>query len=201
MATLTRRYLITGGLSLLGAAALTACAQQTPPAGTAAVATDESGFLSGHGLTGMDAVDIIDHLDRLPVAERPTDLMASVRADQLLLADAEQELAIPLPQGQFYLSMAPYLDQTHECYYHSLTTCRGELANQQIAVRITDEATGETLIEDQRTTFDNGFTGFWLPQGINGTIEITYDGFSSQDVFSTNDEAATCLTTVQLTKT
>lgn len=204
MTTLTRRDLMIGGLGLLGAAALTACTPRTPPAvpvpsSTSTAAADASGFLSRHDLTGMDAVDIVDHLDQMPVAERPTDLLASVRADHLLLADAEQELAIPLPQDRFYLSLAPYLDQTHECFHHSLTTCQGELADEQIAVRILDEVTGEALADGQRTTFDNGFVGFWLPPGISGTMDITYDRFSSQGAFSTHDEAATCLTTIQLT--
>lgn len=147
----------------------------------------------------MDGAQIIDHLDRMPVADRPSDLMASVRADQLLLTDAEQELAVPLGEDRFYLSVAPYVDQTHECFYHSLTTCRGELANQDVGVRIIDDATGEVLVEEQVTTFDNGFVGFWLPRDVEGTIEVTHDGLTGQRVFSSDDEGATCLTTLQLT--
>lgn len=49
-----------------------------PPANTAA----QADFLAAHDLDGMDGQQIVDHLDRMPVAERPTDLMASVRADQ-----------------------------------------------------------------------------------------------------------------------
>ncbi len=145
----------------------------------------------------MDGTQIVDHLDRVPVTERPTDLMASVRADQLVLADGEQEIAVPLDEDGFYLSVAPYVDQTHECYYHSLTTCRGELANEDIGVRIIDE-TGEVLFEEQVTTFDNGFVGFWLPRDVDGTIEVTHDGLTGQSNFSTSKEGATCLTTLQL---
>ncbi|MGB3955785.1 MAG: CueP family metal-binding protein [Brooklawnia sp.] len=165
----------------------------SPPANTAA----QADFLAAHDLDGMDGQQIVDHLDRMPVAERPTDLMASVRADQLVLADVEQEVMVPLAEDRFYLSVAPYVDQTHECYYHSLTTCRGELANEDIGVRIVDE-TGEVLVDEQATTFDNGFVGFWLPREVDGTIEVTYDGRTGQSPFSTREDGATCLTTLRI---
>ncbi|WP_255375519.1 CueP family metal-binding protein [Saccharomonospora sp. CUA-673] len=109
----------------------------------------------------------------------------------------QREIAVPLGEDRFYLSVAPYVDETHECYYHSLTTCRGELANEDIGVRIIDE-TGEVLVDEQVTTFDNGFVGFWLPRDIEGTIEVTHDGRTGQSNFSTSKEGATCLTTLQL---
>ncbi|HLS25345.1 MAG TPA: CueP family metal-binding protein [Beutenbergiaceae bacterium] len=166
----------------------------SPPSSTAA----QIDFLAAHDLGDMDGQQIIDHLDQMSVADRPTDLMASVRADELVLADGEQEVTVPLEEeGGFYLSVAPYVDQTHECYYHSLTTCRGELANEDVSVRIVDE-TGDALVDEQVTTFDNGFVGFWLPHDVEGTIEVTFDGRTGQSAFSTGEEGATCLTTLQL---
>lgn len=190
-----RRLIAVAGallVTLAGCSTTTLDADQTP-----ASTTDQAAFLAAHDLDGMDGAQIVDHLDRVPVADRPTDLMASVRADQLLLTDAEQEVAVPLGEDRFYLSVAPYVDQTHECYYHSLTTCLGELANEDIAVRIIDEA-GEVLVDEQVTTFDNGFVGFWLPRDVDGTIEVTYGGLTGQSAFSSSDEGATCLTTLQL---
>src|SRR5699024_5457481 len=118
-------------------------------------------FLADHDLADMEGIEIIDHLDRLAMDQRPTDLMASVRPDQLVLADADEEVALDLPEGSFYLSIAPYVEQTHECFYHSLTSCRGELAGQEVDVRILDD-TGDVLVEERVTTYDNGFVGFWL---------------------------------------
>jgi len=164
-----------------------------PTANTAA----QADLLAAHDLDGMDGQQIIDHLDRMPVADRPPDLMASVHARQLLLTDAEQEVAVPLGEDRFYLSVAPYVDQTHECHHHSLTTCRGELANEDIGVRIVDR-TGEVLLDERVTTFDNGFAGFWLPREVEGTVEITHDGRTGRSAFSTGEESATCLTTLRL---
>src|SRR5690625_6954320 len=125
--------------------------------------------------------------------------MASVRADELVLADGEQEVTVPLEEeGGFYLSVAPYVDQTHECFYHSLTTCQGELTDQDLDVRVVDEA-GEALLEEKSTTFDNGFVALWLPRDVQGTIEVSCDGRTGAPAFATADEGATCLTTLQLT--
>lgn len=185
---------------------LTGCSTHAPetdrtPPGPSTGTTDQAAFLAAHDLDGMDGEQVVDHLDRMPVTDRSTELMASVRADQLLLTDAEQEVALPLTEGEFYLSVAPYVDRTHECFYHSLTTCRGELTNQDIDVRIVDDASGEVLVDEEVTTFDNGFAGFWLPRDVDGTIEVTHDGLTGRSAFSSGDEGATCLTTLQLEKT
>ena len=172
----------------------TATGPDTAPAATGA----QVEFLDAHGLAGMDVTEIIDHLDRLGGADRPTDLMASIRPDELVFSDGQQELAVAMPQDRFYLSVAPYVDQTHECFYHSLTTCQGELTDQDLDVRITTDD-GEVLLEEEMTTFDNGFVGLWLPRDVHGTIEVSHDGRSGATDFTTTDDGATCLTTLQLT--
>lgn len=178
--------------------ALTGCSAADPePTADGTVSQDT--FLTTHGLAAMDAVEIIDHLDRQKVTERPTDLIASVRADELLLSSDDQEVVVDLPDNQTYVSIAPYLTSTHDCFYHSLTTCLGELDNEDIQVTITDEATGEVLIDEQTTTFDNGFVDFWLPDDATGTIEITHQGRTGVTEFSTTEDGATCVTDLRLT--
>ena len=180
------------------ALALTGCSAADPePAAEGTVSQDT--FLSTHGLADMDGVEIIDHLDRQKVTERPTDLMASVRSDELLLSSDDQEVAVDLPDNQTYVSIAPYLTSTHDCFYHSLTTCQGELGNEDIQVTITDETTGEVLVDEETTTFDNGFIGFWLPDDVTGLIEVSYQGHTGTREFSTTDDGATCVTDLRLT--
>lgn len=180
------------------ALALTGCSV-TDPEPTADGTVSQDTFLTTHGLAAMDAVEIIDHLDRQKVTERPTDLIASVRADELLLSSDDQEVVVDLPDNQTYVSIAPYLTSTHDCFYHSLTTCLGELDNEDIQVTITDEATGEVLVDEATTTFDNGFIGFWLPDDTTGLIEVSYQGRTGTTEFSTTDDGATCVTDLRLT--
>ncbi|CAM3583143.1 CueP family metal-binding protein [Occultella aeris] len=161
-------------------------------------AQDES-LLAEHGLQGLDAREIVDHLDSLAAVDRPVDLMASVRAEELVLTDATADVALDMPEDVFYLAVAPYVAQTHECYFHSLTTCQGELVEQDVQVRVTDESTGQVLVDEVRTTFENGFVGLWVPRGAAGTVEVSYDGKSGVVEYTTGADSATCVTTLQLT--
>lgn len=177
---------------------LTGCsAADSEPTADGTVSQDK--FLTTYGLAAMNAVEIIDHLDQLPVAQRPADLIASVRTDELLLSNENQEVVLDLPDKHTYVSVAPYLTQTHDCFYHSLTTCLGELDREDIQVTITDEATGEVLVDEATTTFDNGFIGFWLPDDASGTIEVTHQGRTGTTSFSTTTDGATCVTDLRLT--
>lgn len=151
-----------------------------------------------HGMGEMTTVDMIDHLDRLAVDERPTDLFASVRPDSLVLSDGQTEETLELPSNLSYVSIAPFVTQTHDCYYHSLTTCLGELSNAEVDVKITDDATGEVLVSQTATTFDNGFVGYWLPRDFDGTIEITQGNLVGSTPVTTDSDGATCVTTLQL---
>ncbi|BDZ37637.1 hypothetical protein GCM10025863_02510 [Microbacterium suwonense] len=165
----------------------------------AAPDTPGADLLASHNLTDMSATEIIDTLDRMNVSDRPADLIASVQPDALVLTDNVTEVSLDMPDDVTYVSVAPFVSQTHECFYHSLTTCRGELSAQQIEVRFIDDATGDVILEETTTTFDNGFAGFWLPRDLSGTIEVTYDGKTGETPFSTANDAATCITTLQLT--
>lgn len=169
-------------------------------AGCAAPQAPTDPMLADHGLTGMTARQIVDKLDRTPLAERPTNLIASVRPDQLLLSDDQQrETSLPMPADEFYVSFAPYLSSTHDCWFHSLTTCVGELQNADIHVKVTDSS-GAVIVDEAMRTFDNGFLGLWLPRDIDATLVVEHDGHSvTLPITTKGDEAATCLTTLQLT--
>ncbi len=180
----------------LAALTLGGCANDTT--GPSA-APEPQPLLAEHGLDGMDTTAVIDRLDRLSPDERPDDLMASVRPDELIVSDGQQEVVLDVPEDRFYLSVAPYVDQTHECFYHSLTTCKGELASEEVDVQVVDQTNDEVLVEQTLTTFDNGFVGLWLPRDIEGTLRVSFDGKVGETEIATDDEAPTCLTTLQLT--
>ncbi|MGC0144837.1 MULTISPECIES: CueP family metal-binding protein [unclassified Pseudactinotalea] len=119
------------------------------PASEPTAGGGEAAFLATHDLAGMEVAEMIDHLDRLGGKERPTDYIASIRPDELVLSDGQQELA-------------------------------------------------EVLIDEELATYANGFAGFWLPRDLQGTIKVNHDGLTGTAEFSTTDEVATCLTTLQL---
>lgn len=164
------------------------------------VTVDED-LLQAHGFADSDAHQIIDQLEALPVDERPQNLIASVTATSLQLRDdSGREAELPLPQDQFYLSVAPFVETTHECAFHSLTTCRGELRNREVTVSVVDSGSGETLEEGTSSTHDNGFLGLWLPRGITAELTCTVDDLTGTASIQTQtQDALTCLTSLQLT--
>ena len=176
-------------------ALVTGCATSEPPAQQAAVSGGES--TNAPQPSAGSAVRLIDELDRLPLDERPDTLMASVRPRELVLTDQEGERVLPLPDDRFYLSVAPYVSTTHECFYHSLTTCTGELGDRKVHVTATDDA-GRVLLDRSATTFDNGFLGLWLPRDVTGTLTIRSGSKRGQVPFGTGDQDPTCLTTLRL---
>ncbi|MCC6375996.1 MAG: CueP family metal-binding protein [Microbacteriaceae bacterium] len=184
--------------ALAAAATLTGCAATTTQPETQSQSA-QSQFLSLHKLQGLSAEQIIDKLDAMAIADRPTDMTASVRVDELVLKDSTGEVSLPLPADRFYISLAPFVKQSHECFYHSLTTCRGEMGNQEFQFKVT-ATDGSVIFEGTRTSFGNGFIGTWLPRGSQGTITVTdSNGLSGQVLFGTGADAATCVTTLQLT--
>lgn len=201
--------LAAAGAAVALAATLSGCAVDEPrgTAGEAATAATSDALvppraealLARYGLDGMNTRQVVDHLDRLGLEQRPADLMASVRPDELVVSSGKQELSLDIPGDRFYLSVAPYVSRTHECFHHSLTTCKGELSAKKIRVRIVDETNQKVLVSGTRTTFDNGFVGFWLPRGIEGTVRVSHGGRSGQVGFVTDEEAPTCLTGLRLT--
>ncbi len=198
--TFSRRSLFAAaGATILFAAG---CTAETPTGqGSSPADLADRDLIAELGFGGRSAREIITELDALPLGQRPTEMMASIRPDELVLMDAaKREAAMPMPADEFYVSVAPYVAQTHECHFHSLTTCVGEQRNKDMSVTVKDNATGNTLLEEVRTTFDNGFMGLWLPRGIDATLTLGLDGRSATQTLSTKaGDDATCVTTAQLT--
>lgn len=187
---MVKKLLAVLSISLLALAACSNDAAESAPTGVA---------VDFETASSMDGVELVDQLDRMTRDERPTDLFASVRSDSVLLQDTQtgDEATVELPDDQFYLSFAPYLSSTHDCFYHSLTTCTGELFNEDVDVTIV-ASDGEVLVDDTLTMFDNGFVGVWLPADIEATLTVDYDGKTGTTEIGTGDDDPTCLTTLRL---
>ncbi|WP_084130165.1 CueP family metal-binding protein [Demequina sp. NBRC 110055] len=196
VSTGARRGAIVAALALT----LTACSS-VPATGPSATGSDDAAsLLAAHGLAGLDAREVIDTLDATPLDERDAELMASIRPDELLLTDADgTEVSLPMPDDEFYVSFAPYADSTHDCYFHSLTTCTGEMHEEPVSITVTDVATGEVVVERDAVTHANGFMGLWLPRDGEFDVTMTHEGLTATERVTTDDaDDATCVTTMQL---
>lgn len=197
-----RRNPLTAAVSaLIAGLVLVGCSgpgpESVPPADSRSTAG--GGLLAEHELSGLETPEVIERLDRMPVDDRPSGLLASVRPDALVLSDEqERSVELPMPDGEVYVSVAPYRQQTHECHFHSLTTCRGELGNEAVRVVLTGPG-GEVLVDETRKTFDNGFVGLWVPRGIEAKLTIEHEGRAGTARIATRSgDDPTCITDLRL---
>lgn len=162
----------------------------------AALPTDVRDQLAGYDITATDAKAIVTALDQVP-QQRPLEVQASVRSESVIFSGADGEVELPIAGDEVYVSIAPYATTTHDCFYHALGGCQGELTEEDVHVTITADD-GTVLVDEDATTYANGFVGFWLPKDKTGTVEISDGRRSGEVAFDTGEDGATCITTLQL---
>lgn len=124
--------------------------------------------------------------------------VASITGEQLIVTDSRgNETIYALPEDDFFVSIAPYVDETHPCTFHSLTGCQGEMVEEEFDIYI-EGMDGSVLVDERLTSQANGFIDFWLPRDEEYNITIVHDDKMVQSTFSTFKSDATCLTTMQL---
>lgn len=123
---------------------------------------------------------------------------ASITARQLMVTDeGKGSTAYDLPEDEFFVSIAPYLEQTHPCDIHSLTGCQGELTDKEFDVSIAD-LEGNTILDQKMKSQANGFIDLWLPRDKTYRVTVGHDGKTAESEISTFDSNNTCITTLQL---
>jgi len=127
----------------------------------------------------------------------PNNISASINSHQLVVQEADEEKIYDLPEDEFFVSIAPFISETHECAIHSLTSCQGELVEENFHVTVEAEDR-ETIIDEEMATFANGFIDLWLPRDENFLVRIEQDGKVAEQVLSTFEGDYTCITTMQL---
>ncbi len=193
-----KKTLATVAAGIITVTAVSACSTATSaPTSSSATAATSGADLAAFGLSNKSVREVIDTLDRTN-QDRANGPAGSVQQDRLILTTRGSQSTMPLPADQTYISIAPYISQTHECFNHNLATCQGEQVDKTFTVTITD-SNGKELVKSAEKTYPNGFIGFWLPRDIRGTITITGEGRAGSINFGTSAGDPTCLTTLQLT--
>lgn len=142
----------------------------------------------------MTTREIVSTLeDRL--VEPTTLVSAGVSYDGIYLFDGKKQ--VMLKDDLFYLSIAPYKNQTHPCQGHNLVTCRGEMTDQSFEVLVKDQD-GKELFHEIVSTHHNGFLGIWLPKDIRGSITIKQGNSIATGPIETMKDSPTCNTTLKL---
>ncbi|UJW58327.1 CueP family metal-binding protein [Bacillus sp. A116_S68] len=126
------------------------------------------------------------------------DETASITPTELIITDSnDQEVIYDLVGDDFFVSIAPYVEETHPCTYHNLTGCQGEMIEEEFDIYI-ENTKGEVIVDESLTSLANGFIDLWLPREETYYITIEHNGKTVDSEFSTFEDDATCITTMQL---
>ena len=153
--------------------------------------TGEMSVYERYGLEGLSVEEMVETLDRQTL--NPELISAGILERELIITTEDGSNTYPVDDELFYLSIAPYINNTHPCHNHNLVTCRNELANETIDVLITT-VDGDIIVDETVELFDNGFYGFWLPADKALNLTVHYGDLSVETVVETFDDSGTCLT-------
>ena len=146
--------------------------------------------------TNLDTNELKDLVNDYTVDNLEPD-SASITSHELVVEEDNEELVYELPEEEFFVSIAPFINETHECAVHSLTGCQGELVEEDFDVLITDSS-GEVVVDETMTTEKNGFIDLWLPRDETFVVEMTQGSRTTEAKISTFEGDKTCITTMQL---
>ncbi|MGJ9459858.1 CueP family metal-binding protein [Oceanobacillus sp. CF4.6] len=128
-----------------------------------------------------------------------TNQTASITSTQLVVTENDDnETVYDLPEEEFFVSIAPFINATHPCTDHSLTGCQGELVDKDFGIYIEDME-GNVILDEKMNSESNGFVDLWLPRDKTYHVKITHEGRTVESEISTFKNDGTCITTMQLT--
>ena len=158
-------------------------------------ACTSKGDLQTIGLDGMTGKEILTGVGDGSIIVDGFGL--SVYDDELVVILDETRVSVDMPKDEFYLSVAPFITNTHECLYHSATGCRAELKQEEFFVEYID-LDGNIIVSENMMSLSNGFIDLWLPRNVEGTLTITQGELVATKVISTATGEPTCETTMFL---
>ncbi len=148
--------------------------------------------------TAENAYDNIKELVDDYSGNTTTGKTASITSTELIVTDSDNNAtAYDLPAEEFFVSIAPFINETHPCDIHSLTGCQGEMTNESFDIYIED-MDGNVVLDDTINSEANGFIDLWLPRNQTFNVDIAYEGKQVNSEISTFEEDGTCITTMHL---
>ena len=144
-----------------------------------------------------DYNDIKDLVDAYSMG-KITDSVASITSHEMFVIDNNEDVTVYDYQDEdFFVSIAPFIDQTHPCETHALGDCQGELPEEEFEIRIENDK-GDIITDETIASKPNGFIDLWLPRDNTYTITLTYDDKTVTGEITTFKGDDTCITTMQL---
>lgn len=145
------------------------------------------------GIDGKKAVAIANkwHMDKI-------DVVTFVTPEKVTFKFKDgQMISVPLPDDVMMVSIAPYINKTHECSTHYMSSCDAEMKSTKVKI-VAVTAGGKTLINKTMKTAPTGFLDLWLPRNQAINITVSAKGKRATGKIFTNRDSKTCETTLKL---
>lgn len=121
-----------------------------------------------------------------------------VTSNELIVDSGKGESFYKLPEYEFFVSIAPYINTTHPWTNHSLTGCKGEMKYEDFDILIVDNQNNEEVVKGKFNAGNNGFIDLWLPRNREFILKINHEKGSIETAISTFENSPTCLTDLKL---
>jgi len=147
-------------------------------------------------ITSLDILDAIHLANKW--ANKYPDITIYVTYTQLIIEYPNNTNAfIPIPENQMYVVIAPYIETTHACETHYISSCQGELKETEFDL-IIKEKDGAIFFDGSMTSLKNGFIELWLPKNNEFDLSIFLNSQKVQLNINTFETGITCITTAKL---
>jgi hypothetical protein len=145
------------------------------------------------GVDGKKAMEIANEW-RL----KKIDIVTFVTPDTVNFKFKDGEtISIPVPDDVMIVSIAPYVNKTHKCATHYMSSCDAELKNEDMKITAF-AAGGKILINKTMKTGPTGFLDLWLPRNQEIDIAVSAKGKKATGKIYTYRNSKTCDTTLKL---
>jgi hypothetical protein len=187
-------FVLTGivGIALSGCS--TAQPSEDTPEGPEPTVFEESAPTLDQ-LSQSDSETAVQVLDNLPEDKRP-DYSAIVKGGDIsfIKFDSDHsEFTLHSFSDSVLLSIAPALEKSSEACtpYRDITYESGAMKNTDVSVKLSQNGI-EIFDDPSAATSDSGYLSYWIDKGDNYTVEVTVDGKTGSQNFSTNDSLNFC---------
>ena len=121
----------------------------------------------------------------------------SIIPNELIVSSSDKKQEIyDISKEDFFMTIAPYINETHTHFFHNFTGCQGEMTNQEFDIYIEDN-NGNVILDETITSQSNGFIDLWLPRDNIYRVTIKQDEKLVESKLSTFESDTTCITDMQ----
>lgn len=147
-------------------------------------------------IRSLDPIEAVDVLNEW--RDTKPEILSYINADNIVISFPDNEIVeLELPEDKMFVAIAPYVDETHQCYFHYFSSCMAEMKSKSFTIELIDNNTNSSVSKEVNS-LNNGFFELWLDRNKKYEIFVKYSNKTGNDTINTFSKSRTCITTVHL---